>query len=216
MMLDFTLGKDVGVGMFGGSGTIAAGVRFAQFHSDAKLTLGADPLYNINLPAFSKYHEVWEFDSQEVRNFRGFGPEVKWDGNTPLLGNAEDGQLTLDWGINAAVLFGRQSAMLDHAVKQCRVDGFGSLGVCEGGTISGVEDPRIPEPPDNVNRSRTVTVPNLGGYVGASMRYHNSKVSLGYRADTFFNAMDGGQETHESYNRGFYGPYLNVSLGLGG
>jgi hypothetical protein len=96
------------------------------------------------------------------------------------------------------------------------VDGFGSLAVCEGGTISGVEDPRIPEPPDNVNRSRTVTVPNLGGYIGASMRYHNSKVSLGYRADTFFNAMDGGQETHKAYNRGFYGPYLNVSLGLGG
>jgi hypothetical protein len=106
--------------------------------------------------------------------------------------------------------------MLHHAVNHCRVDGFGSLGVCEGGTISGVDDPRIPEPADDVNRSRTVTVPNLGGYVGASMRYHNSKVSFGYRADTFFDAIDGGQETHESTNRGFYGPYLNVTLGLGG
>jgi hypothetical protein len=211
-MLDFTLGKDFGLGSM--SGKLSAGVRIAQFHSQASLTMGADPHYNFVVNVSQKYHEIWEFSSQETRTFHGVGPEAKWDGSTPILGDAEDGQLTFDWGINAAVLFGRQSAILHHAVKHCRVDGFGSLAVCEGGTISGVEDPRIPEPPDDVNRSRNVTVPNLGGYVGASMRYHNSKVSLGYRADTFFNAMDGGQETHESTNRGFYGPYLNVSLGL--
>jgi hypothetical protein len=211
-MLDFTLGKDFGLGSM--SGKLSAGVRIAQFHSQASLTMGADPHYNFVVNVSQKYHEIWEFSSQETRTFHGVGPEAKWDGSTPILGDAEDGQLTFDWGINAAVLFGRQSAILHHAVKHCRVDGFGSLAVCEGGTISGVEDPRIPEPPDDVNRSRNVTVPNLGGYVGASMRYHNSKVSLGYRADTFFNAMDGGQEAHESTNRGFYGPYLNVSLGL--
>jgi hypothetical protein len=119
-------------------------------------------------------------------------------------------------GVNVAVLFGRQKVRLNHDVNHCDVQGFGTLAVCEGQTIGGDIDGRIPEPPDNVNRSRTVTVPNLGGYIGASMRYRNGKVSLGYRADTFFNAMDGGQETHQSYNRGFYGPYLNVSLGLGG
>jgi hypothetical protein len=216
MMLDFTLGKDVGIGVFGNTGksTIAAGVRFAQFNSQMAQTLGADPHYNLTVDVFAKYHEVWEFDSKETRSFHGVGPELTWDGNTPLWGSGEDGEITLDWGINAAVLFGRQRAILNHDVNHCRVDGFGTLAVCEGGTISGVEDPRIPEPPDNVNRSRTVTVPNLGGYLGASMRYHNSKISLGYRADTFFNAMDGGQETHQSANRGFYGPYLNVSLGL--
>ena len=46
------------------------------------------------------------------------------------------------------------------------------------------------------------------------MRYTDAKVSLGYRADTFFGAMDGGQETAKKENRGFYGPYLNVSFGL--
>ena len=38
----------------------------------------------------------------------------------------------------------------------------------------------------------------------------------GDRADTFFGAMDGGQATAKDYNRGFYGPYMNVSIGLGG
>jgi len=59
-----------------------------------------------------------------------------------------------------------------------------------------------------------VVVPNLGSHLGLSMLYRDAKVSFGYRADTFFNAMDGGQDTAKDYNRGFYGPYLNVSLGL--
>jgi len=218
MMLDFTLGKDIGIGAFGNGGksTISGGVRFAQFNSQSSQTLGADPHYYLTPNVFAKYHEVWEFDSHETRSFHGVGPELTWEGNTPLWGDDAGGQITLDMGVNVAVLFGRQKVRLNHDVNHCDVQGFGTLAVCEGQTIGGDIDGRIPEPPDNVNRSRTVTVPNLGGYIGASMRYRNGKVSLGYRADTFFNAMDGGQETHQSYNRGFYGPYLNVSLGLGG
>ncbi|HVT25203.1 MAG TPA: TonB-dependent receptor [Rhizomicrobium sp.] len=215
-MLDFTLGKDIGIGVFGNGGKsiIAAGVRFAQFHSQMAQTLGADPHYNLSVNIFQKYHEVWEFDSHENRSFHGVGPELTWDGNTPIWGDEDDAQITLDMGVNVAVLFGRQKSFLRHNVNHCVVQGFGTLAVCEGQTIGGDIDGRVPEPPDNVNRSRTVTVLNIGGYLGASMRYRNGKVSFGYRADTFFNAMDGGQETAKSYNRGFYGPYLNVSLGL--
>jgi hypothetical protein len=215
MMLDFTLGKDVGLGTRT-TGTIAAGVRIAQFHSDSSLTMGADPHYHLVPSLAQKYHEIWEFDSTESRSFHGIGPEVTWDGSTSLTGNDADGEVTLDWGVNASILFGRQRAALHHAVSHCRIDKYGALAVCEGQTISGNIDGHIHEPPDNVNRSRIVAVPNLGGYVGASVRYHNSKISLGYRADTFFGAMDGGEEAYHSTNRGFYGPYLNVSLGLGG
>jgi hypothetical protein len=42
------------------------------------------------------------------------------------------------------------------------------------------------------------------------------KISFGYRSHTFFGAMDGGQETAKDYNRSFYGPYLNPSIGTGG
>ena len=64
-------------------------------------------------------------------------------------------------------------------------------------------------------RSRNVTVPNLGGYAGLSVNYSNAKISFGYRADEFFGAMDGGQATAKKENRGFYGPYANISIGLG-
>ena len=213
-ILDFTLGKDVGLGSF--NGTVAAGVRVAQFNSNAMLHLGAGPHYNLDVNVFAKYHELYEFASTDNRSFHGIGPELTWDGSNRLFGGESEGEVTLDWGVNAAMLFGKQSAIFSHVVKHCRVDGFGTLSVCEGGTISGVADPRIVEPTDNVNRSHNVTVPNLGGYAGLSVKYHDAKVSLGYRADTFFNAIDGGQYAVDKKDRGFYGPYFNISLGLGG
>ena len=85
--------------------------------------------------------------------------------------DAADGEVTLDWGVNAAVLFGQQSAILHHTVNCCRVDGFQPLQVCEGADQLPM---RVFETPDDVNHSRAVTAPNLRGYVGTSMCYHNS------------------------------------------
>ena len=34
-------------------------------------------------------------------------------------------------------------------------------------------------------------------------------------ADFFFGAMDGGIDARKSKNRGFYGPYASISVGLG-
>jgi hypothetical protein len=42
------------------------------------------------------------------------------------------------------------------------------------------------------------------------------KVSLGYRADFFFGAMDAGIDSPDSKTVGFRGPFATVSLGLGG
>jgi hypothetical protein len=59
-----------------------------------------------------------------------------------------------------------------------------------------------------------VAVPNVGALAGATFRIENAKVSFGYRADFFFGAMDGGIDSRKSYDRNFYGPYINVGLGL--
>jgi hypothetical protein len=205
----------VGLGTFGegSTGVIGAGIRIAQFESQSTLDLGADPNYHLVADVFQKYHETWEFTSNERRSFHGIGPQVTWDASHPVWGDVDEGQITLDWGVNLSVLFGKQKALLHHTIRHCRHTGFGELAACDGGSIFG-DNTEIVEPADDIDRSRTVTVPNIGGYLGASMRYHNGKVSLGYRADTFFDAMDGGEQTAKSYNRGFYGPYLNVSLGL--
>jgi hypothetical protein len=59
-------------------------------------------------------------------------------------------------------------------------------------------------------------VPNIGAFAGLSFRYAAAKVSFGYKADFFFNAMDGGIDTAKSYDRNFYGPFATISIGLGG
>ncbi len=214
-MIDFTLGKDVGIGLFGedGKGTISAGVRMAQFTTRIRAELNSDPHYNFPSPlnpfggGFAlKYGNVYDATTDEQRSFNGVGPEITWEANRPILGNEEDGELSVDWGVNAAVLFGRQKVSLkqSHLHKTC--PGFNGF--------AGITCTYMYNTSADIKRSRSVAVPNLGGYIGASARYSNAKISLGYRADFFFNAMDGGQETAKSYNRGFYGPYLNVSLGL--
>ena len=70
--------------------------------------------------------------------------------------------------------------------------------------------------PGGHDTNRAVTVPNVGGMVGASFRIENIKVSAGYRADLFFNAMDVGIDARKSSTLGIYGPFVSVSVGLGG
>jgi hypothetical protein len=117
-----------------------------------------------------------------------------------------DEELTLDWGINAAVLFGRQKANVRHeAVVTYHYRHLFSVGSAVTSNAP---------PPEN--RAHSVAVPNLGGFAGVSYKFTNAKVSVGYRADYFFNAMDGGIDTHRSRNVGFFGPFATMSIGLGG
>jgi len=76
--------------------------------------------------------------------------------------------------------------------------------------------PIVYKTPHGAARSRFILVPNLGGFAGASLRFPNAKVSLGYRADLFFGAMDGGIDMRKMENVGFYGPFASISVGLGG
>jgi hypothetical protein len=64
------------------------------------------------------------------------------------------------------------------------------------------------------NRSHAVAIPNVGGFAGISLKFPNAKVSLGYRGDFFFGAMDGGIDVRKTYDRNFYGPYATISIGL--
>jgi len=206
-MMDFTLGKDVGLG------TIGAGVRIAQFTTEASAELNADPHYNFpkTLHTFTdpneEYGELYNGVTKEKRGFHGSGPEVKWDAQRELLGDEHNGEIDIDWGMNVGVLFGRQTVTLNETLQKERCHGR-TLGTCASVVPSSSPQPN--------SRSKRVAVPNLGGYVGASVRYSNAKINFGYRVDEYFGAMDGGQDSAKRYNRGFYGPYLNVSLGLGG
>jgi len=217
-VLDFQAGKDVGLGVFGGgdgSSILGLGVRFAQFGNKSNIALKSDPDWHFyykslagrNLPLGSIYHSN-AATINTSRSFRGLGPSISWNASAPFAGNSKDGEIAFDWGLNAAILFGRQKAVTNHS------------------TMAGYHGPKYRQGPGyqailynhttSHERSRFVTVPNAGGFAGLSFRYTNAKLSFGYRADFFFAAMDGGIDTRKVKNVGFHGPFATVSIGLGG
>ena len=215
--LDFQAGKDVGLGLFGVRGTsvLNAGVRFAQFTSGSDVTLHARPTYVSTVRVRpGKYTTRYNHFStntaiiQSKRSVRALGPEISWDASLPVVSDNASMDVAFDWGVNAAVLFGRQHTQIHHQTA-----GYYHKGPAI--RIGGYHSTYVNAPID-LNRSRSAIIPNIGGFAGVSFRYADAKVSFGYRGDFFFNAIDTGWDTHKSSTVGFYGPFASVSIGLGG
>jgi hypothetical protein len=119
-----------------------------------------------------------------------------------LVGNPASSSIALDWGVNGAVLFGRQRVSEAHQTTDNYKHYFQYLNIA---TAHG-----------GAPRSRNATVPNLGGFAGVSWQAPNAKIMFGYRTDFFFGAMDGGIDMAHRENVGFYGPFASVSVGIGG
>ncbi len=220
-ILDFTAGKDIGLGVFGlsGSSVLNAGVRFAQFTSTAAFDIRARPdlqfKYHtlgsygypgakLKMPYFHTYHAM----GQASRSFRGVGPSISWNSSARALGHPEDGEVTFDWGANAAILFGRQKARVQH-----QESGHYQAAICFVACATRYAVV-YQNPPRGHVSDRSVIVPDVGGFAGASYRIENFKVSAGYRADFFFGATDGGIDARKSETLGFYGPFATISAGL--
>lgn len=231
LIVDFQAGKDVGLGLFGkrSSSAVSLGVRFAQFTDKSNIALKSDPdwrfqpktvlfygLYNVHVLPQVYHSNVGDFHA--TRSFKGIGPSVSWNGSEPLSGNAQESELNFDWGVNAAVLFGRQKSRTQHMETVRYNDGGNGylLNLFYGHAGWGTMTTVYRHTPPAETRSRSVVVPNIGGFAGLSFKYDSAKVSFGYRADFFFGAMDGGIDTAKSYGRNFYGPYASISIGLGG
>ncbi len=196
-ILDFRAGRDVGLGM-GVRSTINVGVRYVHFTASSDSLIQSEPA-NVGFPL--AYHQ---FNAHLIadRKFNGVGPSLSWDASAAIVGNRDDGEIAADWGVDGAVLFGRQSILGDHQSTDVLYSNFYTKGTIRDS---------VP-----LNRRKEVTVPNLGGFAGVAWRYPNAKVVLGYRADFFFGAMDSGIDARETRTVGFYGPFATISIGLGG
>ena len=137
------------------------------------------------------------------------GNTVSWDASAPMLGSLSSG-VSVDWGANAAILFGRQKANISLRMKDMQ---YYRQGNYPGYTAF---PPKVlSQSTQSPARARTVVVQNIGGFAGLSWHLPNAEVSFGYRADFFFGAIDGGLLTARRETRSFYGPFANVSIGLG-
>lgn len=213
-ILDFQVGRDVGLGWL--SSMASFGVRVAGFTSQSHVNVIARPVVGFNKRnglGPGKYYEIphhSDFTSiaDNQRSFLGIGPSLSWEGNIPVV-SGNDGAITLDWGVNAAALFGRQKASGTHETTARYYSSFSYQVAAPYGVVL-----RYHHGPLAHNRSRSIIVPNVGGLAGISFRYAAAKVSLGYRADFFFGAMDEGIDARDTVNRNFYGPFATISIGL--
>jgi hypothetical protein len=226
-IVDFQAGRDFGLGLFGREGTsvLNAGVRFAQFTSSMQSSIQARPdlkfvVFHVPTPShprlfgtgFGWHYHQYLATAQSARSFHGIGPSLSWNASAPFVGNSENGELSVDWGANAAILFGRQKAKVQHHTSAQYFASVYAYNKYPGGAPgAGYNHPQA-----NLQRGRTVTVPNAGGFAGVTYRVENFKVALGYRGDFFFGAMDTGFDTAKKSTIGFYGPFASVSIGLGG
>ena len=231
LVLDFAAGKDVGLGIFGkeSSSVVNVGVRFAQFRTRSEVSVKANtdvqhynfftapPYQYASVVAFvhslypQKYgagsrFRTYSLDAGSERSFKGIGPSLSWNASAALAGNSNSSELTFDWGVNAALLFGKQKTKTHHQ---------SSGRYCPSNYLSLHYVSLYNHAPKHYTRSRNVTVPNVGGMAGFSIKWPNAKLSIGYRADVFFGAMDGGWDTGKKQNRTFMGPFASISVGLG-
>jgi iron complex outermembrane receptor protein len=220
-VLDFMAGKDVGLGMFGhnGSSVLSLGVRFAQFSNRSSDDIRARPdlrfKYEPSAAApsrvnFGAYFHTYHAYENASRSFHGIGPSIAWNGSAAVVGNSQHGEITFDWGANAAFLFGRQKASARHF----ETGRYWTRSAQAAASLTQLVVYQNPSRGHDTNRS--ITVPTVGGFAGMSFEFSSAKVSLGYRADLFFNAMDVGIDARKSATLGFYGPFASVSIGLGG
>ncbi|HEV2561199.1 MAG TPA: hypothetical protein VGT78_03570 [Rhizomicrobium sp.] len=221
-ILDFSAGKDVGLGIFGSGSTsvVSAGVRFAQFTSKASTDMRARPNmefkyitafapYKFKLPHFNSYYGT----GHASRDFHGVGPTLSWEGSAPFAGSVQNGEIELEWGANVAILFGKQKAHVRHQESARYVGPLHcALGPCYSSLY---HHPSSGHPTSGHDTDRSVTVPNVGASLGISFRKGDAKVSFGYRADLFMNAMDTGIDVAKKSNVLFHGPYASISVGLG-
>ena len=196
-VIDFEAGQDLGLGMFGlhSLSSLDLGVRYAQFNSTANS-------YATSGPARPKYAAIND-EAHMQRRFTGAGPSISFNSSDPITGSLGEG-LSVDWGANAAVLFGRQKTKV-------------GLSQIERVHYINLMSPlvRVISQTDEI-RGRSAVVPNIGGFAGLSFHYPAAKISFGYRADIFFGALDGGIATAQKDSRAFHGPFASISVDVGG
>jgi hypothetical protein len=218
-IVNFEVGKDVGIGAWGegGESHVAVGLRYAHFESHSEATLDGmpnryDPPYRIGYPPHNT--DLFEADFRAEREFEGWGPSVSWKASKRLFGSDRAGHVALDWALGGGVLFGKQETEVDYdAASRYYVWPVFGLSADRPGR----NNPQSEElDAASHDRSEDVTVPFVDLDLGLSYKLEQLRVSLGYHFEEYFDAIDGGVDEQREYDRTYHGPYLRISVGLFG
>jgi len=214
-VVDFNVGRDVGLGFGLSHSELGAGLRFAEFKSSTDMTAHAVAGWDIP-PGWAKYYvgignAGYSSDLHTRRDFKGFGPTLSWAAAKSLLGAADAGHLDVDWSITGGVLFGKQKTSFDGEEQIIYRHGTASV---YGSYLSQVGPATILPVPNG--RSKSVSVPVVDLSLGLSYEVQRVKVSTGYRWERYFNVLDAGYAERKDYDRTLDGPYFKIAIGFGG
>lgn len=189
-VVDFEVGKDVGIGLFGGGSTttIGGGVRYGHFNARTRGSFSTSAKY---------------FGGGSVNRAGGFriarstdaaGPRIFVRTTSSLPGEMGHKGFSIGLGVDGSVLFGRQKAT-------------DTVDIAYGGYTG-----QFP----NFRRSRTKTVPTVGafGQVNWAVPGNPLTVSLGYKVDDYFGAVDGGFAGSHSIDILEHGPFVSLTWKL--
>jgi hypothetical protein len=185
-IVDFAVGRDVGLGTFGLPGatsTITAGVRIAHFQADT------DIAYSVGI-YYSGIPYATSAPGKIKRHFTGAGPRLAWNGSAPLPQNPA---FSFDWGVAGAILFGRQEADFSFSSP--------------GGYVTSAYARKKTVVVPNVEAFAALSwqLPEVP-----------ARLTAGYRVDAYFNVIDGGLEEADSVDRIIHGPFARFTISLDG
>ncbi len=213
-IIDFMVGKDVGLGLMGegGSSVLGFGATYARFDSATDIDMvGVPDRYRADYEQIkypTQHHSLYNASLDSKRKFEGFGPSLSWEASKRLVGNDRDGSLALDWRVNGGLLFGKQT-MASREERDATYYHFEPNKAYPPQLKDSLYNEQIDR-----SRSRRVTVPNLGASMGLSYRVGGVKVAAGYRWERFFDAIDGGIDKAQSFDRTIRGAYVKFGIGF--
>ena len=192
--IDFEVGRDFGVGMFGpGTSTLGAGVRYAHFNSTVTGSFRTNTKYTVRSPGGSIYpgytHSKFKAGRfTQRRATDAVGPRLFVKTVSPITPNSA---FSIGAGAGVAFLFGRQTV---HSTLHMT-----------SGTYAN---------PSKLTRTNSRGTPNVDGYLQLnwSPAHSGFSVGVGYKVDAYFTVMDGGFGGKKEIDNLEHGPYLDISV----
>ena len=215
LIVDFDVGKDMGLGVLGTHGSsVRAGLRYADFKSTIAGDMRAVPDVMMPTDGWAKYNTTFHQYAASFaaeREFKGAGPTLSWEASRSVLGGQETGHWDVDWSIAGGALYGKQKTSISGTQGS---DYFNAKYPTKDFILSGLQPPA--QAPFAMRRTKSVLAPVLDLSLGLSFEVPGVKLSTGYRWERYFNVLDAGFTSHESYDRTLDGPYFKVAVGFGG
>ncbi len=185
-VVDFEVGKDIGLGLFSHDGvaTIGGGLRYGHFSSTTRGVFSTTAKYSNSFNTFTQ-----DGTFKLTRTTDAVGPRLFFRTTQPLPGELGRSGLSLGIGADGSVLFGRQRT--NNNVES-----------------TGAYTTQFPA----IHRSRNRTMGTLGAF--AQINWHTTgsplTLSVGYKVDDYINALDGGFQTSHGIDILQHGPFASM------